>query len=100
MPKAAKGGPSVKDKPVLAYVHHLLKLKGLSASAEALKKEAGLSKESIGSYSPALAAQLWSRLSTSKGSKLESDSDSDSDDESSSDKDDSVTSTVFFLANS
>jgi hypothetical protein len=102
--KAAKGGPSVKDEPVLTYIHHLLKWKGLGASAKALEKEAGLSKASIGSYSPGLAAQLWSRLS--KDPKLDSDSDSDSDEESSSDdeskatQDDSVMTTVFFHANS
>jgi hypothetical protein len=99
MPKASKGGPSVMDKQVLAYVHHLLKYKGLNASAKALENEARLSKESLGSYSPGIAAQLWFCLSTTKGSKPEPDSDSDSDDESSSDEDDSVMSTVFFLAN-
>jgi hypothetical protein len=101
MVKAAKGGPSIKDKLVLTYIHHLLKWKGLGASAKALEKEAGLSKQSIGSYSPGLATQLWSRLS-----KLESDSDSDSDEESNSDdesasaQDDSVMTTIFVLANS
>ena len=100
MPKARKGGPSVGDKQVLTYVHHLLKWKGLNASAKALENEARLSKESLGSYAPGLAAQLWFCLSKTKGSKSEPDSDSDSDNESSSDEDDSVMSTVVFLANS
>jgi hypothetical protein len=85
MPKAAQVAISGEDQSVLASIHHLLKWKGLEASAKALGKEAGLAKGFLEANAPSSLSELWGRLSTTQESDSESESDSDSDSDSGSD---------------
>jgi hypothetical protein len=81
MAKSGAKALSNADKAVLAQVHHLLKWKGLTASAISLAKEAKLESDSLGSYSPAAASSVFKRLSQSEDSSSESDSSSSSEED-------------------
>ena len=82
MAKSGKKTISDADKSVLIQLHHVLKWKGLTASAELLAKEAKLQTQALGSYSPAAASSIYERLSKSEESESDSDSSSSSDEDS------------------
>ena len=82
MAKSGKKKLSDIDKAVLVRVHHLLKWKGLTASALSLANEAKLQSQSLGSYSPAAGSSIYKRFSQSADSDTESGSSSDSEEKS------------------
>lgn len=76
MAKSGKKALSNDDKTVLAQVHHILKWKGLTASADCLAKEAKLQTQSLASYSPSVASDIFKRLLEPAESSSESESSS------------------------
>ena len=84
MAKTGKNALTDSDKEVLAQLHHVLKWKGLTASAELLAKEAKLKAQALGSYSPAAASGIYKRLSKNEESDSDSDSSSSSEEASAS----------------
>lgn len=81
MAKPGKKTLSNADNAVLAQLHHVLKWKGLNASAVLFAKEANLQSAELGSYSPAAASRIYKRLSKPEESDSESDSSSSSEEE-------------------
>lgn len=77
-----------EDKSALACIYHLLKWKGLDASAKVLGKETGLARGFLEANTPSSLSALWSRLSTTLDSESDSGSDSSSSSDSDSDSDD------------
>ena len=82
MAKSGKKAISNDDKTVLAQVYHILKWKGLTASADSLAKEAKLQSQSLGSYSPSGASEIYKRLLQPAESSSESDSSSTEEEKS------------------
>jgi hypothetical protein len=81
MAKSGKKALSNDDKTVLAQVHHILKWKGLTASADSLAKEAKLQTQSLASNSPSVASDIFKRLLELAESSSESESSSSEDEE-------------------